>query len=154
MSSYHPGVSLSNFLIKNERKSLIIFESVLAWDKVNQTRPSVSRAAIIEILGETLFFMALPFPYLSAHVLRIKFVPLSHVSSIFITLFCYWRSVIIVKAYCYLSTRFLALLAWGLSCLALTKLSLKFFFIIFRTNLLLTSKFSWSFTSWHTFWEH
>ena len=53
VSSYHPGISLSNCLEREYRNSAIIFESVLAYDKVNHILPQVSIAAIIDTLGDT-----------------------------------------------------------------------------------------------------
>ena len=111
VSSCHPGVSLSNYFINDYKNSWIIFESVFAWDNVNQTRPSVSSAAIIDILGDTLVFIVFPRPFLSAQVFRIKFVPFSQVSSMFMTLVYFWRSVSMVNAYCWRRTRFFATLA-------------------------------------------
>ena len=51
--SYQPGVSWSSYLVRKRRKRVIIFESVLACDSVNHTRPYVSKAVIIDSRGET-----------------------------------------------------------------------------------------------------
>ena len=106
------------------QERLIIFESVLAWDMVNQAFPSLSIAAIIDNLGETEWSVALPSPFLLAQVLRMKLVSLIQDSSIFIILFFYESSLIITKAYYWRRTKFLLELADGWSFLDFYSLAL------------------------------
>ena len=108
-----PGDSVSRCCVRERRKRAIMLESVFACDSVNQTRPSVSRAAIIESRGETLFSWTFPSPFRDPQALRTKLVSLTHVSSIFMTRYPSLRSYNILSAYCYLSTRFLSELADG-----------------------------------------
>ena len=56
-----------------------MLESVAAWDKENQTRPSVSKAKIIDSLGITVFKATLPLDPLGAHVFRMKLVSFNQV---------------------------------------------------------------------------
>ena len=114
--------------------------SVFAWESENQTYPSISSAAIIESLGETVFNMVFPFPLFSPHVFRVKFVSFNQVSSILITLFPRESWSIMTRAYCYRRIWFIGELADGLSFFALIKLSFISFFITERTSWLLTCK--------------
>ena len=139
VSSYQPGTSVSRAWVKYWKNRAIMFESVLAWLRVNHMLPSVSKAAITDTLGMTELSVMLPFPFFSPHVFRMKLVSLSHVSSILMTRFPLARILIILSAYYCLRTSALAELAYGLSFLVLTKLSLKVFFKICRTNLMLMS---------------
>ena len=97
---------------------------MFACDKVYQTRPSVSSAAIIDSRGETVLSDMLPSPFLYAQVLRIKLVSLSHVSSMFITLQLSDKSLSNTSAYYCLRTRFLVEFADGYNfyCLQVTEL--------------------------------
>jgi hypothetical protein len=61
----------------------MVFESVLAWLNENQTRPSVSRAAIIDNRGVIALSYIFPLPSLGAQVFREWLVSFIHVSSIF-----------------------------------------------------------------------
>jgi hypothetical protein len=81
-----------------------VFESVLACDSENHTRPSVSKAAIMDSLGITdlrTTLQELPF---GAQVRLINEVSFSQVSSMLITLVLYSRSFINSRAYCWRST--------------------------------------------------
>ena len=138
VSSSHPGVSLSNSHVKWCRNSAIMFDSVLECDRVNQTRPSVSTAAIIDTLGDIEFRIVLPCPFLYPQVYLLKLDSLSHVSSILIILFPFDSSPIITNAYCWRRTRALSELAWGLSFFALTKLNRNSSFNTWRMYLSLT----------------
>ena len=77
-----------------------MFDSVLECDRVNQTRPSVSTAAIIDTLGEMELRIVLPCPFLYPQVFLAKLDSLSQVSSILIILFPFDSSPIITNAYC------------------------------------------------------
>ena len=140
VSSHHPGVSLSNYFVKWCRKRAIMFDSVLACDRVNQTRPSVSTAAIIDNLGEIELRIVLPCPFLYPQVYLVKLDSLSHVSSILIILFPLDSSPIKINAYCWRRTRALSELAWGLSFFALMKLNWNSSFNTYRIYLSLTSR--------------
>ena len=94
-------------------------ESVLECDKENQTRPSVSNAAIIDSLGVTVLSFTLPSPFLGAHAFRMKLDSLSQVSSMLMILVLDSRRGSIRKAYCCLSTRDFYVLVPGESFLAL-----------------------------------
>jgi|OM-RGC.v1.035455254 hypothetical protein len=62
-------------------KSVITLESVFAWVRANQILPSVSRAAIREILGETYLSVTEAGPSEGAQILLTNLVPLSQLSS-------------------------------------------------------------------------
>lgn len=111
--SCHPGDSTSSLYVKWWRNRAIIFESVFAWDNVNQICPSVSIAAISDNLGETVLSSVFPSPNLSDQVFRMKLVSPIQLSSIFMTLFFVIKRFIISIAYCYLRTSDLSEFAYG-----------------------------------------
>ena len=127
-----------------------MFESVLAWDRMNQTRPSVSMAAINDNLGETELSWVFPLPSLSDHVLRVKLVSLIQDSSILITLLSRLSCFIISSAYCCRSTSARSELAWGFSFLVLTKLSFRSCRMTYLTSFSLTSRNESFLTRWQT----
>lgn len=130
-----------------------MFESVLEWHKVNQTYPSVSRAAIIDNLGDTEFSFKLPLPSLGAQVFLVWLVSFIHVSSIFIILILSLSFFIKVKAYYCLSTNDRSELAYGFSFLALMKLYLKSYLSISFTSFKLTYRPESSLTLSFTIFE-
>ena len=64
-----------------------MFESEFAWDNVNQTEPSESKAAIIDSLGVIVLSWLFPWPCLLAQAYLMKLVSLSQVSSMLMILF-------------------------------------------------------------------
>jgi len=124
----------------------MVLESVLAWLNENQTLPSVSRAVIIDSLGETVFSLTFPLPSRGAQVFRVWLVSFIHVSSILMIILCRLSCFNITKADYYLRTSDLSELAWGLSFFALTKLNWQSALITCLTNFKLTSKLAYSFT--------
>ena len=109
--SNQSGYSVSSVFDNFKRNRAIIFESVLACDKVNHTLPILSIAAIIEILGDTELSTTLPSPSFFPQTFRMKLVSFNHVSSILIILFPYRYISNILRAYYCLRTRFLYELA-------------------------------------------
>ena len=116
----------------------MMFESVFACARANQTMPSVSSAAIIDSRGLTELSSTFVLPSLGAHVLRVWLVSLSQVSSMLMILLPSWWSSINFSANCYLRTKDLSESALGLNFLAFRKLNLYSCRKICRTSLELT----------------
>jgi hypothetical protein len=122
VESSQPGDSWSKVDFRLWRKSAMMFESVLAWHNVNQTRPSVSRAAIIDNLGLTIDFATFVLPSLRAQVRLIWLVSLSQVSSMLMIRQSSNSSSNNFWANYWRRTRHLSELAYGWNFLAFTKL--------------------------------
>ena len=137
--SRQSGLSQSKAFVNESKNIVIVFESVLAWLNENQTRPSESRAAIIDSRGVTALSLILPLPSRGAQVFREWLVSFIHVSSI-LTIVLRWLSCFkTTRADCYHRTSDRSEFACGLSFLALRKLSSKSVFRTCLTNFKLTA---------------
>ena len=110
--SCHPGDSMSSCLTMWRMKVVITSESVFAYVKAHQILPSVSRAAIKEILGETCLSVKVPAASAGTQMRRMKRVWLSQDSSKLMIRRPDSRSGSILSAYCWRRTRQRSLFAW------------------------------------------